>query len=223
MACVKDPNCVYLCEYLQMDIVQDVDPDKEVPSGLDVIRKLSPKKWYMSTVKEHIISCFDHLAAAQSKSLLVAVNISSLAKIADEETIDTVLRAAACPLVQINVPEHYLNLTQDPKPKTSEQQRLAKIVLNLLPCGKHATLKKEPDNNPTWLLAAVLYLKLKCKFLNEGRQKEIEELFSVKGKQLSKLLMGRKYFSGHDRILRKQMTEGDKEVPSKKRKKIFRL
>ena len=52
-------------------------------------------------------------------------------------------------------------------------------------------LKREPDNNLTWLLAAVLYLKLKKKVFNEGTQKETEEKFAVLSKQLSKLLSSR--------------------------------
>ena len=47
------------------------------------------------------------------------------------------------------------------------------------------------------LLTAVIYLKLKKKFLNMGTQKECVEHFAVNEKQLSKLLMGRHYQGGN--------------------------
>ena len=44
-------------------------------------------------------------------------NMSSLAKIADPETFNMVMKAAARLMIQINVLEHYLSLVQDPPPK----------------------------------------------------------------------------------------------------------
>ena len=58
-------------------------------------------------------------------------------------------------------------------------------------------MKREPENNPMRLLTAVIYLKLKKKFLNTGTQKECVEHFAVNEKQLSKLLMGRCYQGGN--------------------------
>ena len=41
-------------------------------------------------------------------------NMSSLAKICDPETFDMVLKAAARPMIQVNVPECYVSPVQDP-------------------------------------------------------------------------------------------------------------
>ena len=46
--------------------------------------------------------------------LSFAANMSSLAKITDPKTFDMVMKAAARLMIQINVPEHYLSLVQDP-------------------------------------------------------------------------------------------------------------
>ena len=43
--------------------------------------------------------------------------MSSLAKICDPKTFDMVMKAAARPMIQINVSECYLSLVQDPPPK----------------------------------------------------------------------------------------------------------
>ena len=56
---------------------------------------------------------------------LFAANMSSLAKITDPETFDMVMKAAARPMIQINVPEHYLSLVQDPPPKMTAEEQLS--------------------------------------------------------------------------------------------------
>ena len=49
-------------------------------------------------------------------------NISSLAKIADPKTFNMVIKAAVKPMIQVNIPECYLSLVQDPPPKTSSRR-----------------------------------------------------------------------------------------------------
>ena len=49
-------------------------------------------------------------------------NISLLAKITNPETFDMVMKAAARLMIQVNVPEHYLSLVQDPPPKTTAEE-----------------------------------------------------------------------------------------------------
>ena len=61
-----------------------------------------------------IVMCFNHLSEAHAHTSSFAANMSSLAKICDPETFDMVLKAAARLMIQINVPEHYLSLFQDP-------------------------------------------------------------------------------------------------------------
>ena len=88
---IKDPNCVYLQQALQEERLQNFDPDKEVPTGQEILKCLPPNKRCMPTVKEHIITIFDHMSNALSEQSLAAANLSSLAKITDEETLDIVL------------------------------------------------------------------------------------------------------------------------------------
>ena len=49
---------------------------------------------------------------------------------------------------------------------------------------------------PTQLLAAAIWLHLKCKFFNGSTSKEACTTFEVRAKQLSKLLSGKVYLSG---------------------------
>ena len=69
-----------------------------------------------------IVTCVDHLSEVHVHMSLFAANISSLAMICDPETFDMVLKAMARPMIQVNVPEHYLSLVQDP-PQRQPQKK----------------------------------------------------------------------------------------------------
>ena len=61
-----------------------------------------------------IVTCFDHLSEVHTLMSSFVANMSSLAKICNPEMFDMVLKVAARLMIQINVPEHYLSLVQDP-------------------------------------------------------------------------------------------------------------
>ena len=113
MACIKDCTCSYLKGIEHQEGTTAVDPDYDIPSGPEVLKQLPPEKRYTKEIKDSITSIFNHIANAQSEASLAAANIVALAKMADAETLDMVLRAAVRPLVQINWPEKYLSPTAD--------------------------------------------------------------------------------------------------------------
>ena len=80
-----------------------------------------------------IVMCFNHLSEAHTHMSSFAANMSLLAKICDPETFDMVLKAAARLMIQINIPEHYLSLVQDPPPKMTTEERLTQLEKVLLP------------------------------------------------------------------------------------------
>ena len=104
------------------------------------------------------------------------------------------MKAAARLMIQINVPEHYLSPVQDPPPKTTAEERLTWLEKVLLPRAVYLTW--EPWFGPTQLLAAAIWLCLKCKFFNSSMAKEAWTMFEVWAKQLSKLLLGKVYLGG---------------------------
>ena len=190
---IHDSNCVYLQQHLTTEGVNMAEPVTDVPEGWTFLRQLPEKVWKME-VWELIVSCFNHLSEAHAHMLLFVANISSLAKIADPETFDMVMKAAARPVIQVNVPEHYLSLVQDPPPKTTAEECLSWLEKVILPWP--ASLTQEPQYGPTRLLAAAVWLPLKCKFFNSGTTKETCTTFEVQAKQLSKLLSGKGYLGG---------------------------
>ena len=97
-------------------------------------------------------------------------------------------------MIQVNVPEHYLSPVQDPPPKTTAEECLSQLEKVILP--QPLSLTQEPWYGPTRLLAAMVWLCLKCKFFNGGTTKEACTMFEVQAKQLSKLLLGKVYLGG---------------------------
>ena len=140
------------------------------------------------------MTCFDHLSEVHAHMSSFAANMSLLAMIANPETFDMVMKAAARPMIQINVLECYLSLVQDPPPKTTTEECLSRLEKVLLP--RPSSLAWEPQYGPTRLLAAAAWLHLKCKFFNGGTAKEACTTFEVRAKQLSKLSSGKVYLGG---------------------------
>ena len=190
---IHDPSCVYLHQHLTTEGVDVVEPVTDVPEGWTFLRQLPEKVWKME-VQEFIVSCFDHLLEVHAHMLSFAANISSLAKIADPETFNMVMEAAAQPMIQINVPECYLSPVQDPPMKTTTEECLSWLEKVLLP--QPSSLAQEQWYRPTRLLAAAVCLHLKCKFFNGGTTKEACTMSEVWAKQLSKLLSGKVYLGG---------------------------
>ena len=193
MKSIHDPSCVYLHQHLTTEGIDVMEPVTEVPEGWTFIRQL-PKKVWKTEVWELIVMCFDHLSEAHAHMSSFVANMLSLAKITNPETFDMVMKAAARPMIQINVPEHYLSPVQDPPPKMTAEERLSQLEKVLLP--RVASLAWEPWFGPTQLLAAAIWLCLKCKFFNGGTAKEACTTFEVWAKQLSKLLSGKVYLGG---------------------------
>ena len=125
------PSCIYLCQHLTTEGIDMTEPVAEIPEGWTFIRQL-PKKVQKTEVQELIVTCFDHLSEVHAHMSPFAANMSLLAKICDPKTFDMVVKAAARPMIQINVLEHYLSLVQDPPPKMTAEERLTWLEKVLL-------------------------------------------------------------------------------------------
>ena len=190
---IHDSNCVYLWLHLTTKSVDMAELATDIPEGWTFLRQL-PKKVQKMEVQELIMSCFNHLSEVHTHMSSFAANISSLAKIADPKTFDMVMKAAARLMIQVNIPECYMSLVQDPPLKTTAEERLSRLEKVIFP--RPASVTQEAWYGPTRLLAAVVWLHLKCKFFNGGITKEACTTFEVPAKQLSKLLSGKVYLGG---------------------------
>ena len=94
MRSIHNPSCVYLCQHLTTEGIDMTEPAIEVPEGWTFLRQL-PKKVQKTEVWELIVICFNHLSEVHAHMSSFAANMSSLAKIADPETFNMVIKAAA--------------------------------------------------------------------------------------------------------------------------------
>ena len=189
--------------------VDVTEPRAEIPVTWEFLRQL-PERKCKTEVKELITTAFDHLSKVHSHISSYVANMSSLTKIADPDIFQVVLKATACPLIQVNIPERYLNLVEEPQLKTTAEERLQKLQKVLLLRVGAVCLVRELRYGLTRLLAAAVWLHLKCKYFNSGTVKEACETFKVRAKQLSKLLYGKVYLS---RTTMKRQAPEEKKGP----------
>ena len=155
-----------------------VDPPEELPSGQEFIRQLPEwARWAEETT--FIIDIFSHAAQAHEHLSEVCANISALAKVTDKATLLSVINGAVRPLVQLNIPEGFLNPIEDKKAKTMEEETREKIRKTVLPVPNATCLKHEPRNGLTRILTAAVWLKMSKKYFNEGTAKEACKHFDV--------------------------------------------
>ena len=121
MKSIHDPSCVYLHQHLTTEGIDVTKPMTEIPEGWTFIRQL-PKKIRKAEVQEMIVMCFNHLSEAHAHMSSFAANMSLLAKICDPKMFDMVLKATTRPMIQVNIPEHYLSLVHDP-PKDKHRRK----------------------------------------------------------------------------------------------------
>ena len=76
-------------------------------------------------------------------------------------------------------------------------------------------LRKEKTNSPTRLLAATYSFKILNKFGGGATQKQMQEEYQVKAKQLALCLTRKKYLGGSDRkaIARKRWASDEQDKP----------
>ena len=131
-----------------------------------------------------IVDIFSHVAQAHQHLSEVCANVAALAKITDKTTLMSVINGAVWPLVQLNIPEVFLNPIEDKKALTSEEEKKEKVKKTVLPIPDATCLKHERRNGPTRILTVALWLKMSQKYFNEGTAREACKQFNVRAKQL---------------------------------------
>ena len=134
---IHELACIYWQQHITKGGIDIVVPNKEPPSGKDFVGKLLEKKWRQEEL-ELIIGIFDSACDAHSHLAMVAANLSSLAKVTDWETLKLAMKSAVWPLIQMNVPEGFLDPVKDKEPQTSEQELAENFEKTILPKHKAA-------------------------------------------------------------------------------------
>ena len=108
-------------------------PPEELPSGQEFIRQL-PEWARRAEEIAFIIDIFSHTAQAHEHLSEVCANISALTKVTDKATLLSVINGAVHPLIQLNIPEGFLNPIKDKKAKMMEEEKREKIQRNGAAC-----------------------------------------------------------------------------------------
>ena len=140
---IKDPTLLYLRQHLTAGGIEVVDPPEEIPLGLQFLRQLPEwARWAEETA--FIVDIFSHVAQAHEHLSEVCANITALVKITDKSTLMSGINGVVRPLVQLNIPEGFLNPTADKKALTSEEEKKEKVKKTVLPIPDATCLKHEP-------------------------------------------------------------------------------
>ena len=90
---IHDPVCIYLHQHITKGGTDIMIPNEEPSSGKDFIRKL-PEKRQRQEELELTIGLFDSTCEAHLHLAMVTANLSSLAKVTDQETLKLVMKSA---------------------------------------------------------------------------------------------------------------------------------
>ena len=123
---IKDQTALYLRQHLMAGGVEVVDPPDELPSGQEFLRQL-PEWARQAKETAFIVDIFSHAAQAHEHLSEVCANVAALAKITDKTTLMSVINGAVWLLVQINIPEGFLNPVENKKVKTTEEEKKEKV------------------------------------------------------------------------------------------------
>ena len=159
MRSIKDLMALYLRQHLMAGSIEVVDPPKEIPSGQEFLRQLPEwARWAEETA--FIVDIFNHAVQAHRHLLEVCANVATLAKITDKTTLMSVINGAVQPLVQLNIPEGFLNPVEDKRAKSTEEEMRDKVRKMVLPIPDATCLKHKPRNGLTHILTAAVWLKM---------------------------------------------------------------
>ena len=132
MKTIQETSCLHLCQSLVTGTPEVVEQSTEVPSRWEFLHSL-PEWKRKEEEQQMIITLFDHVSKAHAHASSTAACVSSLGKITNPQTFNTVLRVVAHPMVQIN-------LVQDLKLTTTAEVQQEKIGKMLLPQSNAACL-----------------------------------------------------------------------------------
>ena len=111
----------------------------------------------------------------------------------------TVIRASIRPLIQLKALTPIDTETTPKKPPELPNDQSDRVKMMLVPDPMAPLLKKEKTNSSMRLLAATYSYKILNKFGGGVTQRQIQEEYQVKPKQLALCLTGKKYLGGSDR------------------------
>ena len=181
------------------ETLQEILPDEELPGAPEVIRTVQVKKEMSKEDKKLVAKLFSNLEVAHDHMATACGLLSRLSRTLDPPQLLTIIQASIRPLIQLKelTPLEITSAQKKPVELPDEQEERVKMLLT--PDPQATLLRKEKANSKTRLLAATYTFKILSSFGTGTTQKQMQETYLVKVKQLSSCLTGRKYLGSLDR------------------------
>ena len=181
------------------ETLQEIISDEELPEASEVIRTVQMKKEMSKEDKKIVAELFSNLEVAHDHMATACGLLSRLSRTLDPPQLLTIIQASIRPLIQLKALTPLETTTTQKKSEElpDEQEERVKMLLTSDP--QAPLLCKEKANSETRLLAATYTFKILSRFGTGTTQKQMQETYLVKAKQLSSCLTGRKYLGSSDR------------------------
>ena len=190
-------------------------PLEDAPEGDEITTSIQGNMPLTENQRDLLRELFENLEVAHEHTARACSVLAHLSLSLTLPQMMATLKPATCPLIQINALEGFLDKVKNPRKMELPDNKGARVKITMTPNPMVECLHKEKDNSPTRLLAATFAYKMLCKFTNGTTQREMQKQYSVKAKQLTTCITGRKYLGGSDRkASRKRKASGEEASTS---------
>ena len=197
------------------ETLQEILPDEELPEASEVIRTVQKKKEMSKEDKKIVAELFSNLEVAHNHMATACGLLSRLSRTLDPPQLLTIIQASIRLLIQLKALTPLETTTTQKKSMELPDEQEERVKMLLTPDPQAPLLCKEKANSETRLLAATYAFKILSRFGTSTTQKQMQETYLVKAKQLSSCLTGRKYLGGSDRRAKaRKRKSSDEPEPS---------
>ena len=209
---IKDTSCMALMPLAseREERLEAMMPESEAPDPKDILSKGKQLGDLTKEQKELMGELFDELKTAHESLTRASSTLGRLSRSLNSRQLLLTLQASVRPLIQLNTLDKFwkepIMKTQKTELPDNIHQRVA---LTMIPDASSDIMKKENHNSPTRLLAATLAFKLLRRFGQGTTQRNMQELFNIRPKQLALCITGCKYLGGTNRRAKKQRASGE--------------
>ena len=180
-------------------ILEEILSNEDIPGAPEVLRVAHKGGEIYEDNQRVVAELFGSLKVAHDHMATMCGLLSRLSRTLKPDQLLMIIKASIRPLIQLNAFTTLETPTTSKKPQELPEEQPEQVKLMLTPDPQASLLCKEKSTAPMRLLAVTYTFKILIKFGHGTTQKQIQEDYLVKPKQLSLCLMGRKYLGGSDR------------------------
>ena len=214
---IKDTACTALMppDSDQEETLEAMMPETEMATLEDFLSGTDELGDITADQKELMGELFEELETAHESMARACSTLGRLARGLNGKQLLLTLRASVRPLVQVNIADKFWRDTAQTSKRTDLPDDLHhRIALTMIPDAAAKSIRKESGNSPTRLLAATLAFHILKRFGQGTTQRNMQELYEVKPKQMALCITGRKYLGGAERRTRKRRASGEEPSTS---------